>query len=231
MKFNRDELSALSYRLLSTLYISVLGCGDIELEVAKHCKNFGMTVYGMVTKLPNNRPNYVDKFFLPTNLPEFLKKSDYICNLLPKTEQTANMLSGCVLEKFREVQSIFINIGRGSVIDDDSLTNAIEKGWLKAVTLDVFNEEPLPRESKLWGFPNAFITPHVAGLSLDEEVCNWVYALLLIFMSTCSSHKDMFEYFKPFCNFSCLFFLVFSLRRHKIYLIYSFLIFFFLFSL
>ena len=133
-----------------------------------------MTVYGMVTKLPNNRPNYVDKFFLPTDLPEFLKKSDYICNILPKTEKTTNMLSGSVLENCREAQSTFINIGRGSVIDDDSLTNAIEKGWLKAAILDVFNEEPLPRESKLWGFPNVFITPHVAGLSLDEEVCNKV---------------------------------------------------------
>ena len=164
----------MSYRLLSTLSISVLGCGDIGLEVAKHCKNFGMTVYGMVTKLPNNRPKYVDKFFLPTDLPEFLKKSDYICNILPKTEKTTNMLSGSVLENCREAQSTFINIGRGSVIDDDSLTNAIEKGWLKAAILDVFNEEPLPRESKLLGFPNVFITPHVAGLSLDEEVCNKV---------------------------------------------------------
>ena len=180
MIWSRDELSAMSCRLLSTLSISVLGCGDIGLEVAKHCKNFGMTVYGMVTKLPNNRPNHVDKFFLPTNLPEFLKKSDYICNILPKTEQTANMLSGCVLENCREVQSIFINIGRGSVIDDDSLTNAIEKGCLKAAILDVFNEEPLPRESKLWEFPNVFITPHVAGLSLDEEVCNRVYKSTLI---------------------------------------------------
>ena len=167
-----DELTTMSYRLLSTLSISVLGCGDIGLEVAKHCKNFGMTVYGMITKLPDNRPDYVDKFFLPTDLPEFLKKSDYICNILPKTEKTTNMLSGSVLQNCREAQSTFINIGRGCVLDDDSLTNAIEKGWLKAAILDVFNEEPLPRESKLWDFPNVFITPHIAGLSLDEEVSN-----------------------------------------------------------
>ena len=174
-----DELTTMSYRLLSTLSISVLGYGDIGLEVAKHCKNFGMTVYGMVTKLPNNRPDYVDKFFLPTDLPEFLKKSDYICNILPKTEKTTNMLSGSVLQNCREAQSTFINIGRGCVLDYDSLTNAIEKGWLKAVILDIFNEEPLPRESKLWGFPNVFITPHIAGLSLDEEVCN--LTLILFF--------------------------------------------------
>ena len=87
----------MSYRLLSTLSISVLGCGDIGLEVAKYCKNFGMTVYGMVMKLPNDRPNYVVKFFLPTDLPEFLKKSDFICNIPPKTEKTTNMLSGSLL--------------------------------------------------------------------------------------------------------------------------------------
>ena len=108
-------------------------------------------------------------FFLPTDLPEFLKKSDYICNILPKTEKTTNMLSGSVLQNCREAQSTFINIGRGCVLDDDSLTNAIEKGWLKAVILDIFNEEPLPRESKLWGFPNVFTTPHIAGLSLMKR--------------------------------------------------------------
>ena len=70
-----------------------------------------MTVYGMVTKLPNNRPNYLDKFFLPTDLPEFLKKSDYICNMLPKTEKTTNMLSGSVQENCHEAQSTFIDIG------------------------------------------------------------------------------------------------------------------------
>ena len=83
------------------------------------------------------------------------------------------MLSGSVLETFWR-QSTFINIGRGSVIDDNSLTKAIEKVWCKAAILDVFNEEPLPRESKLWEFPNVFIIPRAAGLSLDEEVCKLV---------------------------------------------------------
>ena len=114
----------------------------------------------------------MDKFFLSSDLPEFLKKSDYICNILSKTGKTTNMLSCSVLENCREVPSIFINIGRGSVIDDDSLTNATEKGWLKAAILDVFNEKPMSRKSKLWEYPNVFITTHAAGLSLDEEVCN-----------------------------------------------------------
>ena len=116
----------MSYRLLSTLSISVLGCGDIGLEVAKYCKNFGMTVYGMVMKLPNDRPNYVVKFFLPTDLPEFLKKSDFICNIPPKTEKTTNMLSGSLLENCRKAQSTFIKFGLGSVIDDDSFPQESE---------------------------------------------------------------------------------------------------------
>ena len=116
----------MSYRLLSTLSISVLGCGDIGLEVAKYCKNFGMTVYGMVMKLPNDRPNYVVKFFLPTDLPEFLKKSDFICNIPPKTEKTTNMLSGSLLEYCRKAQSTFIKFGLGSVIDDDSFPQESE---------------------------------------------------------------------------------------------------------
>ena len=94
-----------------------------------------------------------------------------------KTKKKTNMLSCTVLENCREAQSIFVNTGRCSVIGDDSLMNAIEKGWLKAAILDVFNKEPMSRKSKLWEFPNGFITPHAAGLSLDEEVCNWVNTL------------------------------------------------------
>ena len=102
-----------------------------------------------------------------------MKKSEYICNIHGKLKRRQT----CYLVNCREAQSIFVNTGRCSVIGDDSLMNAIEKGWLKAAILDVFNKEPMSRKSKLWEFPNGFITSHAAGLSLDEEVCNWVNTL------------------------------------------------------
>ena len=61
--------------------------------------------------------------------------------------------------------AVFINISRGDTVDEEALITALENGWIKGTGLDVFHEEPLPLESKLWTFPNVILTPHNSGLS------------------------------------------------------------------
>lgn len=69
-----------------------------------------------------------------------------------------------------ERQPVFINIGRGSIISDIELIKAIENKWLRGAILDVFQKEPLPKDSTLWKLPQVHITPHISGPTIATEV-------------------------------------------------------------
>ena len=69
-----------------------------------------------------------------------------------------------------------ISVGRGDVIDEDSLVQAIRRGWLSGGVLDVCEKEPLPADSQLWDMPEVLITPHVSGLAFGEQV-NKLYSI------------------------------------------------------
>ncbi|KAG0725381.1 Glyoxylate/hydroxypyruvate reductase A [Chionoecetes opilio] len=66
--------------------------------------------------------------------------------------------------------AIFINIGRGDVVSEGDLLKALDAGWLSAAILDVFVEEPLPKDSGLWRHPKVRVTPHAAAVGCAEDV-------------------------------------------------------------
>ena len=162
------ETNLPEYRLISDLKFTILGCGDIGHTIGRHLKQFGGTVYGMVSSLKKTKKEYIDDYFTQTELPHFLEKSEYICNVLPSTLGTRNLLTPDLLKYCKN--SVFINIGRGDIIKEELLLEALEKKWFRAAILDVFTVEPLPKESKLWTHPNVFITPHCSGMTQLREV-------------------------------------------------------------
>lgn len=166
----RLSWDVLAYRNLSDLTIGILGLGDIGQEIAKYCKSMKMTVNAIrrtpsATKLP-----YVDESFCVENLSEFLKQCDYLCNVLPSTPSTKGLLSGNVLESCKEKKTVLINVGRGDVIRSEEILQALNNQWIGGAILDVFEEEPLPKDSALWTHPEVIVTPHVAGLSTPNQV-------------------------------------------------------------
>ncbi|XP_057299120.1 glyoxylate/hydroxypyruvate reductase A-like [Hydractinia symbiolongicarpus] len=172
-KWEKLHVGENPYRLLSTLSVCVLGIGDLGAAVAKQCKSFGMTVYGMSTKVPDVRKVFFDEYFTLKDLPLYLSRSDYVCNTLPKTPATDNLLSNNILKQCMEKQSVFVNVGRGNVIPESEIVEALERKWISGAILDVFNEEPLSGQSKLWSMPNVILTPHVSGMSLTQEVVDF----------------------------------------------------------
>ncbi|XP_031565222.1 uncharacterized protein LOC116300485 isoform X2 [Actinia tenebrosa] len=158
------------YRNLSKLTLGILGFGDIGKEVAKYCKALGMTIWAMGRTPRTELPPNVDNFRTQSGLKEVLESSDYICNILPSTPTTKNLLSGDVLEVCKCRQSVFINVGRGDVISEEGLLRALKNGWIAGAVLDVFEVEPLPKSSELWDMPGVTITPHCAAISFAEEV-------------------------------------------------------------
>ena len=167
----RDEEWAqnVQYRVMPKLTIGILGLGDIGQNLAKACKALSMTVWGVGRRDKSDRQEFVDHYTTLSRLPEVLQSCDYVCNILPSTPATKHLLSGNVLESGKDKHPVFINIGRGNVIDEQSLIHALNEGWISGAILDVFEVEPLPKTSALWKMPQVVITPHVATGSFPEE--------------------------------------------------------------
>lgn len=111
----------------------------------------------MTYSTPKERLSYLDEHRTIDGLQDILENCDYIINILPSTPITEGLLNGTILQHCKAKNTIFINIGRGSVIKEADLINALEQKWISAAILDVFEKEPLPKESKLWNFPQVIM--------------------------------------------------------------------------
>ncbi len=146
--------------------LGIVGIGSIGAQVAKTAKFFGMTVHGY-TFSSENSPD-VDRYF-HQNLPEFASSVDYLVNILPNTSVTQKIFNTTVFEALPP-HAIFINVGRGAAVDDDALLNALQRESIAAAVLDVFAEEPLPKEHPFWETPKLQMTFHTSAPSLPEDI-------------------------------------------------------------
>lgn len=160
------------YRAIGDMTFGILGLGNIGSRIGKILQGLGGTIYGYGRKptIDKNEYDFVEQYFTKSTLPCLLKSCDYIINVMPKTNDTTDLLSGDILKNCLDKQTVFINIGRGNIISEESLIKALKENWIQAAILDVFEGEPLSKESELWNLPNVFITPHVSGQSRAKDV-------------------------------------------------------------
>ena len=102
------------------------------------------------------------------DLDELLPQADAIVVSLPLTDETRGLLGRDRFARMRD-GAIFVNVGRGGVVDEAALVDALRSGKLRGAALDVFAEEPLPPESPLWELDNVILSPHTAALSVNEN--------------------------------------------------------------
>jgi len=162
----------LTHRTLSSLKLGILGFGSIGQELSNIFVNsFGSEVLALCTdeKKYQKLIPQIEILSGPKGLLRILQNSDYLINVLPHTPETIGLLNGDILSNSNP-SLIFINVGRGSIISSQDLLNALEKKWIKGAILDVFEAEPLNKESKLWDMENVKITPHVSALSTKEDI-------------------------------------------------------------
>lgn len=145
----------------------VVGVGAIGLEVARLASAFGMRVVGVKrntgTKLP-----HVDSLHPPDELREIVGDADAIVVTLPLTDETRGLIDRETIGRMRD-GAIFVNVGRGKVVDEEALIEALRSGKLAGAALDVTFQEPLPAESPLWEMENVILSPHTAALSWHEN--------------------------------------------------------------
>ncbi len=147
---------------LAGMTLGVLGLGVIGEAVARRAKAFGMQVLGTKRSVDGYH-GAADEVFGPDETLEVFRRSDAVIVTLPGTPETAGLVG--VEELDALTGGFFINVGRGSVVDESGLIEALRSGGLRGVGLDVFSEEPLSEDSPLWSMPNVIITPHLAGAS------------------------------------------------------------------
>jgi phosphoglycerate dehydrogenase-like enzyme len=149
-------------KLLYQKKVGIIGVGVIGKEIARKCKAFGMTVYGITNT--KREIEHVDHSFGPDGLLQVMGEVDYFINVVPFTPQTLDMIGARELSAMKPT-AYFINIGRGETVDEDALIHALENGVIAGAGLDVFCEEPLPEEHPLWTTKNLIILPHIGGRS------------------------------------------------------------------
>ncbi len=140
----------------------VLGLGAIGEEIARRGVAWGMHVIG-VKRDPSRYSGAASDVYPSGQLIEAAARADVIVSVLPDSPETRGLLSRPVLAALGE--GWFVNVGRGSVVSEADLVWALDEGMLRGAGLDVFEEEPLPEGSALWGHPRVVISPHAAGLS------------------------------------------------------------------
>jgi glyoxylate/hydroxypyruvate reductase len=134
--------------------VLVVGLGEIGGEVARLAEAFGMNVL-------STRRNEGD-------LDELLPRADSVVVTLPLTGETRGMFDRRRLGLLKP-GAIFVNIGRGPVVDEEALIDALRSGHLRGAALDVYATEPLPADSPLWELDNVILSPHTAAQSVHEN--------------------------------------------------------------
>lgn len=142
--------------------IGIVGAGAIGKEIGRRAKAFGMRTLG--TNTDGREVEGIDEIFAAADMKEMLKKSDFVVLTVPLTPSTRHMMDAEMLATMKE-SAYLINIARGSVVDESALIHALEEKRIAGAVLDVFEEEPLPKDHPFWTMDNVTVTPHISGLS------------------------------------------------------------------
>jgi len=147
--------------------IGILGVGSIGAHVAQTAQHFGMTVWGYTHSSQNSTA--VDRYFHTGDLLDLVAGVDFLVNILPHTANNQQILNQAVFSAMAE-HALFVNVGRGTAVDEDALVAALQNGQIAGAVLDVFATEPLPQDHPLWQTPNTIITSHTAAMSFPPLV-------------------------------------------------------------
>jgi glycerate dehydrogenase len=137
--------------------IGIVGLGNIGMRVATIAKDFGMDVFALTSKNSTDLPPGIQK----TTLEGLLAVSDVLSLHCPLTEQTNRLINRNTIAKMKH-GAILINTGRGQLVDETDVAEALANGKLAAYGADVMSCEPPQANNPLFAQPNAFLTPHIA---------------------------------------------------------------------
>jgi glyoxylate/hydroxypyruvate reductase A len=149
--------------------LGIVGFGHVGRAIARLARGAGLRIVA-VRRTPGalaGSPD-VDVVHPPAGLRTLLRESDYVALIVPLTPETTGLLGKSDLAAMKP-GAVLINVGRGQLVDEGALVDALRSGHLGGAALDVFAGEPLPAASPLWDLPNVLVTPHSMSTALGEN--------------------------------------------------------------
>jgi phosphoglycerate dehydrogenase-like enzyme len=153
----------------------VVGTGDVGSHIGRLFAALGADVHG-VSRSGDGDPAVFASTSKVSELRGLAATADWLIATVPLTRTTRGLIGRDVLSACRG--AVLINAGRGAVVDETMLPEALDKGWLAGAALDVFAVEPLPADSPLWDDQRVMISPHSSGpTTLDGAVAGFLECL------------------------------------------------------
>ena len=148
--------------------LGLLGVGTIGAALARTAKHFGMRVKGY-TRASEGSADVDEYFHDLADVATWGSDLDVLVSVTPDTKATRHLVDDRLLRALPP-RCVFINPGRGGVVDEAALAAALREGRLAGAVLDVFEREPLPADHVFWRLPNVYITSHTAALSAPPDI-------------------------------------------------------------
>jgi len=147
----------------------VVGTGDVGSHIARLFSALGAEVHG-VSRTRKGDSTLFASLSTVSELTSLAATADWLIVAVPLTVEARGLIGRDVMSACRG--AVLINAGRGAVVDEAMIPEALDKGWLAGAILDVFEVEPLPSSSPLWDDRRVMISPHISGLTTDEGAIN-----------------------------------------------------------
>ena len=162
---------------LSRSTVGIVGFGGVGRAVGARCAALGARVLGLrrslsvpgpvasALELPGGRGRVeVEVWRSPEGLGPLLEGSDVVVLSAPETPETRGLVDAGALARMKP-SALLVNVGRGGLVDEEALVDALRAGGLRGAALDVARQEPLPDDHPLWTLPNVLVTPHVSAVT------------------------------------------------------------------
>lgn len=140
----------------------LLGTGAIGSMIAKFASAFGMKITGVRRSPDGSIPDGMQAVHAQSEFASLVPKADWVVLAAPLTNETKGILGAAELKSMKPTARV-VNVGRGQLIDEAALIEALQHGTIAGAALDVFEVEPLPTDSPLWTMENVIVSPHIAS--------------------------------------------------------------------
>jgi phosphoglycerate dehydrogenase-like enzyme len=154
-------------RTIRNSRVLVIGLGEIGTATAKAMAALGGRVTAVRRIAARPKPDFVEAVGTPDRLVDLLPSADVAVVAAPQTKDTRGLIGRREFAAMRS-DAILVNVSRGRLVDEGALAEALANGRVGGAALDVFEQEPLPKDSPLWAMANVLITPHMAGFRPDH---------------------------------------------------------------
>jgi phosphoglycerate dehydrogenase-like enzyme len=156
-------------QMLEGAAVAIIGYGEIGRDVAQRAKAFGMKVIATRRRADQPGDGIADEILPDSANAEVMSRADYVVLCSPLTPATKGMIGDAQFAAMRR-SAVFINIGRGAVVDERALIDVLAERRILGAALDVFAEEPLPPSHPFWRMDNLLLSPHSA-----DHTATWLH--------------------------------------------------------